>query len=941
MLSPGIRNDAMTAKRTLIQWAALALLTATSASGQLTWSLASGNESWPADKRAAIVAAMTAAVNLYNANGYFPKTLWANYNASVPTAQASYSGWIDFGGSISTRVALHEISHTLGVGTVSAWSSRQSGGRWTGSFALNRVRLFDGPSATIGCDTQHFWPYGLNYDSEDGTTNRVRHIKMVSAFRRDMGIVLDSDGDGIPDDWEMFYFGNLAQTATGDADGDGINNLAEYNADTHPAAATTTWLGTTNSDYTTSSNWSPNPGPSNGTFFTRINVNNGINNPLIYDATRGSTILRPADRGIVIGSGSSGSGSMVITGGSLSTVGATSPDVVGNGVGNSGSLTLEAGSFSSDELQLGINGQGTGTLTLNGGTANIGTLGFRFASGGNGILNLNAATLTTASINRSGSGSSTINVQGGTIRASTSSATFLENHTNTFIRSSGLTIDSSTFTITIAQPLRNDPSSPNGGVTKSGSGILSLSAANTYLGPTSVSAGILIPESIGALSASASVSSDATLALTGGQTYQKTSSLSLSGTGQRTATTQTPAVQRGALQSISGTNTWNGDIIIASSNTRIGVQDGASLIINGTIAEALPATSVIFRSGLNPGDHITLNTPGTWTGDSIAYSSSSTGGALRLGASNVLPASSTLLLAGNSVAGRVDLNGFNQTLAGLSNASGGSSPVGAGIIINDGNSPSTLTLTLNSTRTFIGTIRDGNQIIHLIKSGPSTQIFTAAQSYSGNTSVSAGTLRIDQPYLDDSSNVTIATGARLHLNFNAADTVGSLTLGNAPAPPGTYNSTTHPSFIFGTGSLIVPATFSNWLNIAPSLSTNERSPTADPDADGLANLVEYALGTLPHVSQQNPLSFTSSRLNTSITFDRLPTRTDLTLTVEASQNLATWSPVARSIAGGPFVPLLSGVQCSETSVAPDRQRVSVTRENSTEPASFLRLNATR
>jgi hypothetical protein len=86
-----------------------ALLLFTGTSHALTYQLAGSNASWPADKRAAIVSAMNAAVALYNANGYFPRHLTANYNAGVPTAQANYEGWIDFGGSIGTRVALHEL----------------------------------------------------------------------------------------------------------------------------------------------------------------------------------------------------------------------------------------------------------------------------------------------------------------------------------------------------------------------------------------------------------------------------------------------------------------------------------------------------------------------------------------------------------------------------------------------------------------------------------------------------------------------------------------------------------------------------------------------------------------------------------------------------------------------------------------------------------------
>ena len=44
----------------------------------------------------------------------------------------------------------------------------------------------------------------------------------------------DSDGDGLPDDWELTYFGNLAQGPNNDPDKDGITNLAEYQGGTNP-----------------------------------------------------------------------------------------------------------------------------------------------------------------------------------------------------------------------------------------------------------------------------------------------------------------------------------------------------------------------------------------------------------------------------------------------------------------------------------------------------------------------------------------------------------------------------------------------------------------------------------------------------------------------------------------------------------------------------------
>lgn len=45
---------------------------------------------------------------------------------------------------------------------------------------------------------------------------------------------LDSDNDGLPDDWEQFYFGRLGVGATNSFTGDGVNNLAKYIAGTNP-----------------------------------------------------------------------------------------------------------------------------------------------------------------------------------------------------------------------------------------------------------------------------------------------------------------------------------------------------------------------------------------------------------------------------------------------------------------------------------------------------------------------------------------------------------------------------------------------------------------------------------------------------------------------------------------------------------------------------------
>ena len=48
---------------------------------------------------------------------------------------------------------------------------------------------------------------------------------------------LSFDGDSLPDDWEILYFGSTAQADGDDPDGDGLNNLEEYGLGTDPSSA--------------------------------------------------------------------------------------------------------------------------------------------------------------------------------------------------------------------------------------------------------------------------------------------------------------------------------------------------------------------------------------------------------------------------------------------------------------------------------------------------------------------------------------------------------------------------------------------------------------------------------------------------------------------------------------------------------------------------------
>lgn len=149
---------------------------------------AAGHERWPTDARNCIATSMESAVTHYNmvSEGRLEKHLTVAWHPDVPTADGNINGHIRFGGTCSHRIALHEIAHTLGVGTHPHWRCLLSGGAWQGPRAIALLRNLDGPDAILSADAQHFWPYGLNYDREWSEENGRRHVYVVLAVLQDL-----------------------------------------------------------------------------------------------------------------------------------------------------------------------------------------------------------------------------------------------------------------------------------------------------------------------------------------------------------------------------------------------------------------------------------------------------------------------------------------------------------------------------------------------------------------------------------------------------------------------------------------------------------------------------------------------------------------------------------------------------------------------------------
>ena len=172
---------------------------------------------------------------------------------------------------------------------------------------------------------------------------------------------------------------------------------------------------------------------------------------------------------------------------------------------SSGTLTISGG-------QVVV---GSGTLSTTGGGAN----GYLYlkndnaSSSGSAIVNLTGGTLTAKRIvPGTGGGTKALNLSGGTLRAGGSDSNFLAAATGftASIGDGGGTIDTNGFDIAISAPLAAGGA---GGLSKLGTGSLTLSAANSFTGNTTISAGTLVAANAAALGTTGTVAIGAAGAL--------------------------------------------------------------------------------------------------------------------------------------------------------------------------------------------------------------------------------------------------------------------------------------------------------------------------------------------------------------------------------------------------------------------------------------------
>jgi autotransporter-associated beta strand protein len=334
-------------------------------------------------------------------------------------------------------------------------------------------------------------------------------------------------------------------------------------------------------------------------------------------------------------------------------------------------------------------------------------------------------------------------------------------------------------------------------LTKTGAGILDLSADNTitgsftFTGPTVVNGGLVLVNSDSELGAAPSSLNAAAVVLNGGG-IENDSSTAAAWNANRGITV---GPQGGTLSWVS-TNTstinWKTSVTGPGGMTfSMAPYNYNGKTTGGTLALDLTGSQALSYQG-----GTTLNAT---TNSVIQWTSG-------LGASSQqLPVGTAVTLTGG---GTVNLGDYSQTIGSLAGAAG------AGTITNF------VTLTLggaagspvNQTASYGGALTGNGGVV---MNGLGTQTFGGANTYTGGTTINAGGLLINGALASTANTVTVASGALLGGSGSIAGSV-NFSAGSILAPAG---SPTGYSHLTVTNSVAIPGGSFFDFNLAASGST--------------------------------------------------------------------------------------------------------------------------
>ena len=539
------------------------------------------------------------------------------------------------------------------------------------------------------------------------------------------------------------------------------------------------------------------------------------------------------------GTFATGTGHLTATGATVTWSGGTNT-INDGGVVEDGHIVITGGT---NTVQGGVTG---GVLQLN--------------TGGTGLAMSNGSTLTLNSAmgvagklllkgDVSTSGATTVTIASG-LALTNKGTVDLNGGTSTFTVADGAAAEDLSVSAVIA----------NGALTKAGAGTMALSAANTYTGATNVTNGTLkagvvttafgvnsavnlsdvagavldlngLSQTIGSLNGGGATGGNVSLGagtLTtgalntadscsgvisggGGLTKTGTSSLTLNKANTYTGTT---AVQRGTLKAGVVTTAFGVNSAVNLSDVAGAVLDlnglsqtigslngggatggnvflGAGTLTTGALNTADSYSGVISGGGgltKTGTSSLTLNKANTYTGTTSVQN-----GTLRAGVATTAFGVNSAVTLTNTALAVLDLNGLSQTIGSLNGggAAGGNVSLGVGTLT---------TGALNTVDSYGGVISGGGG---LTKAGTNTLTLTKANTYSGTTTVSAGTLALSNATstnnIANSTTINVASGAGLNTTLLSG---GGITLASGQTLKG--SGTVTGGLTVGTGSFINP-----------------------------------------------------------------------------------------------------------------------------------------
>ncbi|EGH2240870.1 autotransporter outer membrane beta-barrel domain-containing protein [Salmonella enterica] len=284
-------------------------------------------------------------------------------------------------------------------------------------------------------------------------------------------------------------------------------------------------------------------------------------------------------------------------------------------------------------------------------------------------------------------------------------------------------------------------------LTKTGAGTLILNAENTYTGGTTISGGTLVATNVEALG-SGDVTDNAVLELNTGGTFDNV----ISGSGQ-VVKSGDDALTLSGNNSYTGGTLISGGTLVASNVEALGsgnVTDNATLELNtgGTFDNVISGSGQVVKSG---DDALTLSGTNTYRGGTTI-----SGGTLvasnvnALGSGDVTDNATLEMNTGGDFANNIGGTGSvvksgdkTLTLSGTNSYTGGTTISGGTLVANNvealgtGDVTNNATLELNTGGDFDNAISGSGQVV---KSGDKTLTLSGANSYSGATTISGGTL---------------------------------------------------------------------------------------------------------------------------------------------------------------------------------------------------------